>query len=137
MGGRLQITVNISVKKFPFLIGKTPTEDADISKFDGKESVDDEENTSNLPTNSEDEDSAVLAQLENVIAQKLKKGKEPKKQKSSHQQHQQDLPDPSLLCVPGKKSHVQRLEKSSQDFKPSDESDAQVLSLKIVNLVIT
>jgi hypothetical protein len=28
--------------------------------------------------------------------------------------------------VPGKKSHVQRLEKSQQDFKPSEETDAQV-----------
>lgn len=89
--------------------------------------MDEIDRTTSLPTNSEDEDLVVLAQLENVIAQKLKKGKDPKKHKSSlHQQHQQDLPDLSLLCVPGKKSHIQRLEKSSQDFKPSDDTDAQV-----------
>ncbi len=57
-----------------------------------------------------------------MIAKKLKKGKEPKKSKA----HPEPPADPSLLCVPGKKSHVQRLEKSSQDFKASDETDAQV-----------
>jgi hypothetical protein len=80
--------------------------------------VDEIDRTTSLPTNSEDEDLVVLAQLENVIAKKHKS--------SLHQQHQQDLPDLSLLCVPGKKSHIQRLEKSSQDFKPSDDTDAQV-----------
>ena len=77
-----------------------------------------------IPAHSEDEDSAVLAQLENVIAQKLKKKKDLKKQKP--RSSQPDPPDPTLLCVPGKKGHVQRLEKSHQDFKPSEDTDAQV-----------
>ena len=77
-----------------------------------------------LPGHSEDDDSAVLAQLENVIAQKLKKKKDSKKAKPRSQQP--DPPDPTLLCVPGKKAHGQRLEKSQQDFKPSEDTDAQV-----------
>jgi hypothetical protein len=59
----------------------------------------------------------------------LRKGKEPKK----HKAHPEPPADPSLLCVPGKKGHVHRLEKSSQDFKANDETDAQVRFL--LNLV--
>ena len=105
-----------------FVAGKSPVESEVSSPPDEDQNL--EKLTSNLPTNSEDEDSAVLAQLENVIAKKLAK---PKKHKSSHHnQHEQT--DPSLLCVPGKKSsQVHRLEKSSQDFKPSEDTDAQVI----------
>ena len=78
-----------------------------------------------LLANAEDEDSAVLAQLENVIAQKLKKTNKESKKNKAHHKHPEP-PDPTLLCVPGKKSHVQRLEKSHQDFKPSAVTDAQV-----------